>query len=146
MKIEEMKGLRKWHKADDFNDHAAHLKQHYTCYRDLGKYKIYSAGCRKTYGGYCLLDVKANQGYELSLGHYGGIRGFINILQGKGNNIPPLKILELARSIVKKYKVPDDQNCILLVIGQLGALEELAKTTNNPDIAKDIKDLWPPKR
>lgn len=150
MKIDDLKGLRKWRKADDFN-HAAHLKQHYTCYRDLGKYKIYSAGGKKTYGGYCLLDVKANQGYELSPDHYGGIQGFINVLQGKGNNIPPIKILELARCIVKKYvvdfkMVPDDQNRMLLVIGQLDALEKLAEITNNPDIAQDIKDLWPPKR
>lgn len=157
MDIKDMKGLYKWLKGVD--DHAAHLKQHYTCYRDLGKYKIYvSAGYKPFYGkkqssSYYLLDVKANQAYEISTGHYGSIQGFLNVLQGKGNDIPPLKILELARILVKRYvadsaKMDDPQRQLLInfTIGQLDALEKLAEMTHNPEIVKDINDLWPPKR
>lgn len=122
--------------------------EYWKCYRSLRYCKIYVVSNKSYYGkdrpsDYYLHDTKSNKLYSIFCGSIGGIAGFIRLLEGKPTDFAPIEILKLARTIVKRREAtkPNDQISSAIYYGNLSALEELARQTNNLDIAEEILQL-----
>jgi hypothetical protein len=117
-------------------------------YRSLKNYKIYVQTHKSYYGkdkpsDYYLWDFKNNKLYCVYCGRVGGIAGFIRLLEKRPTDFSPIEILKLARDITKQHEKhrQTESGLIANYCGKLWALEELARKTNNLDIAEEISQM-----
>lgn len=128
-------------------DYLKKPSEYWKCYRTFRDCKIYVQTNKSFFGkdrpsDYYLYDTNNNKLYSVT-GRIGGIAGFIRLLESKPTDFAPIEILKLARDIKKQHdkNKPTSDGMISYYCGKLSSLEELARRTNNLDIADEIKQL-----